>query len=140
MTATQRPGRAPVVRLPRPTALVALLALASCTAAWHREPVATLAQPIGEHDQVEVWVGGEAQRLRGVRVAGDTLFAVPYFSAADCRDCGVRIRVSSIDSVRFRQYSRLTPGQTRSVMIPAVFVAALALLTLMAVGLATAAP
>ncbi len=116
----------------------ALAAATACTTAWHREPIATLAG-LEEHDQAEVWVGGQAQLLRGIQVRGDTLFAVPYYSALDCRDCGVRIRLSSVDSVRYRHYERLTADQQRQVFVPAVFIGLLALTIVAAVAAASAA-
>ncbi len=115
-----------------------MLAASACTVGWHREPIGTLAEPSGPRGDVEVWIGTSAQRLRVNHIAGDTLFAAPYFSAMDCTECEVRIRMSSIDSIRVKQYHRLTGEQSRQVFIPTAIVLTLGLAVLIAIGAAWA--
>ncbi len=119
-------------------ALALVLAATACTVGWHREPIGTLAEPSGPRRDVEVWIGTSAQRLRVNRIAGDTLFAAPYFSALDCTECEVRIRMSSIDSIRVKQYNRLTEEQSRSVFITTGIALTLGLALLLAIGAAWA--
>jgi hypothetical protein len=80
-----------------------LLALAGCTSAcsggWHRvEDVTPRALP--PRDQVQVWQGGRATLLHGVKLSSDTLCGVPFVDTPTCDSCRVQIPLEAVDSLR----------------------------------------
>ena len=80
-----------------------LLATACLTACgtW-RASEAVLQDPIPARKTLQLWSGGRAQSVHGVRVLGDSVRAVPRWRPPECDSCAVYHSRAAIDSVRVR--------------------------------------
>ena len=75
-----------------------VLVLTGC-AVWSRseEP---LPQPESPRERMQLWVSGRAHNVHGVRIANDSISAVPMWKPVACDTCRVRFAVAQVDSVR----------------------------------------
>jgi hypothetical protein len=61
-----------------------------------------LETPLGQRDQVRLWVRGEGHQVHGVRVRADSVIAVPFVRPPTCDACALRFARTDIDSVQVR--------------------------------------
>ena len=75
-----------------------VLVLTGC-AVWSRseEP---LPQPESPRERMQLWVSGRAHNVHGVRIANDSISAVPMWKPVASHTCRVRFAVAQVDSVR----------------------------------------
>ena len=82
----------------RALALVFVISLSACTS-WRRSD-GLLAEPIASRDRVQVWIGRTAHDVRGVKVQGDSLSAIPAGKPLNCESCRVGFARADVDSLR----------------------------------------
>jgi hypothetical protein len=104
------------------------LAQAGCGAGWRRRAELT-AGTVPRGQQVEVWHGGQAERLHAVIVTGDSVSGVPFLRPRGCDSCRVAFPRAGVDSLRLGHPER---GFWKSV---AVALGTLAVVGLVACGL-----
>jgi len=80
-------------------ALAAWAFSAAGCATWQGRPH-VLESPLGQRDQVRLWVRGEGHQVHGVQVRGDSVIAVPFIRPPECDTCAVRFARADVDSVQ----------------------------------------
>jgi hypothetical protein len=97
------PGvRRPILVLLAAAAMAA--PLASCDG-WRGRPGVLSGSP-APRAQMRLWVRGTVHQVHGVRVAGDSLTAVPFIRRPDCDSCALHLALRDIDSVQVRAFDR----------------------------------
>ena len=87
-----------------PPWVVLLPVLAACSG-W-RSRADALAAPLAPRAAVRLWVRGDAHTVHGVRVAGDSLAAVPDDPPPLCAGCALRLALRDVDSAQVRRPDR----------------------------------
>jgi hypothetical protein len=91
----------------------------ACVKTWRARPD-VLGTALAPREQVRIWARGLGHRVHGVRVVGDSVFAVPYFRPPSCDSCAVRLALSDVDSVQVRVPDRR--GSITAAVVTAVVV------------------
>lgn len=80
------------------------LACAGCSAGWERHPI-DAPEPLPPGQQVQVWRGGHASLLHGLRIDSTTVSGIPYHRPLSCDSCLVVIPRAEVDSLRIGDLS-----------------------------------
>jgi hypothetical protein len=83
----------------------ALGLVTACGAGWHREELAPQSH-LSPRQQVQLWVGGQARVLHGVRVGVDSVTGVPFHIPLSCDSSRVAFARSAVDSMRLGSQAR----------------------------------
>jgi hypothetical protein len=88
------------------SALIAGVALAGfgCGAGWTRHPL-DAPEPLPVRQQVQVWHGGHASLLHGLKIDSTTVSGIPYHRPLNCDSCVVVIPRAEVDSLRIGDLS-----------------------------------
>jgi hypothetical protein len=92
-------------RAARLLAAAALVALFASCNGW-RGRSGVLAEPQEPRTQIRLWVHGTVHQVHGVRVAGDSVTAVPFIRPPNCEGCALHLALRDIDSVQVRALDR----------------------------------
>jgi hypothetical protein len=89
------------------------LAAAGCSAGWERHALDS-PTPLAARQQVQVWHGGHASLLHGLRIDSIAVSGIPYHKPLSCDSCLVVIPRAEVDSLRTGD---LSMGLWRSVAL-----------------------
>jgi hypothetical protein len=78
-----------------------LVASAGGCTTWNLQPTPAADPPA--YRQYQVWTRDSVLYLQGLRIANDTLYAVPLGESPGCRKCTVALPMAAVDSLRTRQ-------------------------------------
>jgi hypothetical protein len=80
------------------------LVCAGCSAGWVRRPIESPG-PLPPRQQVQVWQGGHATLLHGLKIDSTTVSGIPYHKSLSCDSCTVVIPRADVDSLRLGDLS-----------------------------------